>query len=378
LKIASDSDVHESTGDSIDLALPALEDVSKSLPLVKVAARAGFRYEGTLQNARLYVTKGVKRYLSIFFLAFRAYISEVRPKSPIKIEYFSNFETCCGKRFQELFPEHTEGRDSAFITRWFGGSNYKTFLETLRIGEYSANAPKISDQGKKTFWSLSQSTAKPYLWPEIREAMFNASPRGAFYPDYMSASSDVILTACEKGSDGRDHQVTIGLAVKCLQGPLSEPLISAEKQIFNQMFESKSVLLTRTRKSVTGAPASTPPLPRGRATSNDVDGRVRRTDDVETDAKSTETDDVNILIICNTGTYSYPKFAANEFSFVEGPHESYPFIHETIYLNLSNEKMRSDFFGIRGAEDIRLRENLEFLVKKGRDKSPSQRNTKQN
>jgi hypothetical protein len=325
------SDVHDE-GICVSVDLSASTGQEGSLKLVDLADRANIRWEGTIQDAKLYVSKAVKRHLTIFFMPFKALIAQVQLDSEVCVTYDLNFERCCWKRFQEIFGREEKDRSDQVlehIRRWFGSSEYFDMFAHLFLGDYIGTFPKVTSVGSATFASLSQKTVSPSLWPQVRKAMFESSPRGCFYPREKSASSDAILFADQTLVNNRRRRVTIGLASKCYTGSLSTLDIRKEKKLFNAMFTSPVSGKRSTRKSLGQNP------------------------------------ELNILVICNTGKFAEHKLAADEPSKALPAGEEYPHVDEVIFLNLSSPALRADFFGIDAAAEDSLRSSLEFLVTKG-------------
>jgi hypothetical protein len=189
---------------------------------------------------------------------------------------------------------------STIVRQWFSKSKF--FAETESSLSHGADItffPKIADNGAREFESLDQQTARPDLWPHIREAMSDAENSGCFIPRDKSASSDVIFITKKVPGEGYLYTVTIGLAVKCYRAPMSATQVDDEREKFNRMF-------------------------------------------VQPDSTS-RTNERNILIVCNTGSYVNKLISDAELHTVIDNDDRYKCINETILLNLSTEDRRKEF-----------------------------------
>jgi hypothetical protein len=292
-------------GRTMDLGKKVFTDLEKSCTYMQLANWAYLRYEGTIDAARLFASEFINRNLSLLFRPFRAFIEQFDHTLAIRYKHEANFELCCLKRFQEMFGEAVETPEKRFPC-WFSGTRFG-MLRDFRLGTTMGRIPKITERGSGTFDELAQATAKPDHWPSIRAKMLECELPRAFIPADLSASSDVIIMT--KAFDGKDQLlVTIGLAVKCTQSPLAldgaNESVAREQELFNRMFVRSSSALS----------------------------------------------ELNVLIICASGGFAG---CSNSISSkILELSTSYPNVHETILLNLSDMEKRANFFGLNGTQGL--------------------------
>jgi hypothetical protein len=302
----------------IDLTAPSNPDVPDSVSLAQVAARACMRWDGELENARLFVPGAIKQRLSVMFLPFRTFISQVAIGSDIIEKGIGNFTRCCQKRLQELFFADSRVERATIVEKWF--SKTGVFLDvapSLNISEEVSLYPRIENRGEFGFRSLNQGSAHPLLWSDIRKAMVDGKESGCYIARDGSASTDVIFISKPVELEGDLCIVTIGITTHCdpVQ-PMNVKMINEEQKKFNRMFLE---------------PRSIPSIKQ-----------------------------VNILIICNMGSYSDTPVSGDQFHTVlKRDRRRCKCIDETILLNLSSPNLHKEFFGL--TNDEQLAENLEAI-----------------
>ena len=356
----------------IDLTKKAFPDIRQSKTLAQLADSARIRYEGTLQDARVFASLDVKRHLAPLFFPLRAFLMELSLNSLPRYNHEGNLELCCLRRFQEMFRgEAVLGNPESRFPQWFAGTTFGE-LEGFRLNRTLTKIPKITSAGSTSMVSLEQSTAVPELWPNILELMRKLEAPRSFIPADMSASTDVLMVTSAI-LKGENRTVTIGLAVKCTQSPLAAEgprnSVNREKEIFNRMFLG-STSYVRDADDVPSiysgdiTAAAEPIL---------VDEEDRCSSPkilAHSNEKTKLGQDLNILIVCSTGGFSGVRFPAGRNYASSLEVGKYDKIHETIYLDLSNTHKRASFFGV--ADDEHLAEKIEWMVGKKDNKTRTQ------
>ena len=310
----------------IDLTAPSDPDIRDSICLAQVTQYAYMLWDGELENARVFVPRAIRQRLSAMFMPFRTFISDAKIGSGVTEKGIANFKRCCQKRFQELFSGDSRVDKARIIEKWF--SKTKVFLEltsTLKLSEDVSLYPRIESDGDNRFRSLNQTSAQPEIWPDIRKAMVDGNECGCYIARDGSASTDVIFISKPVELQGELYIVTIGIAVHCdPEQPMIAEMIDDEKKKFNRMFlEPRSVPLMK---------------------------------------------QVNILIVCDTGSYSDTLVSDNTFHTVlKRDRRRFKCIDETLLLNLSSPSLRKEFFGL--TKDEQLAANLEAISSNETDTS---------
>ena len=368
------------SGENVNLTRRVFKNIRKSRTLLQLADQAIIRYEGTIEKARLFASRFVKRHLAPLFLPLRSFLLQLDTSTDNRYDHAGNFEISCFRRFQEMFARSSD--DSDFRTpgtrfpKWFHGSLFGA-LEKFWLKKNFIKVPKISTSGARRFESLDQKTAVPELLPQIVSAMRAMSLPCNFFPADLSASSDVILVANSK-LNNQERTVTIGLAVKCINKPLSRNgdrnSVIREQFIFNRMLQppdSPEQVLVSLNAPGTMAPtlrsleseAASPQSSESDDKRHDEDDFVEHEQEMGAPAVNLGKD-LNILIICSSGGFSSTSFQEGQYHAVLGNTVDFPHIHETILLDLSSSERRQEFFGL--IDDPMLAAKIDWMVAKSR------------
>ncbi|KAI9329884.1 hypothetical protein BDR26DRAFT_1011589 [Obelidium mucronatum] len=295
-------------GEEVDLSKMIKDAGGKSTPRENIATNSFFAWEGTLEKARLYVHPIVKALLENYVLPFRVYLQHVGNTNRVSIDHANVFEWMFLKRFQEIFTEPKNPSlvlPAFFNSPKFGGYKSVSFSSLVR------RIPKITSAGSKTP-ELDSSTAHPDCWRMLLDSL-DSGPI-CLKPLAKSASSDAILIG--SATDQFESIVlTVGLAVKNY-GSTAFSLTDLLREcfLFDRMFNGT------TRK-----------------------GR-------------------NVLFICCTHyvpTIMEEFKMGNSFAY---QNDDYPNIDEVVVLNLSDEDLRQEFFGLE--KGSKLSGFVENVVKK--------------
>ena len=306
----------------IDLTQPAFP-VKRSRSLEELLPTFLIRYEGEITSATLFASSFALKHLSGMFSPFREFISLYTRITDLKFDHAANFETCCLKRFQEIFGSSISSPASELLPNVFKTTTLG-MLEGFSATSEVVSIPQVKEDGKP-FTSMDQETVKLTDWPQLLAEMVKLAPC-CFTPLAKSASSDVIIMS-EGILHGTPCFVTIGLAAKCYSSAteLSNAEIQNELALFNRMFSN------------TLSP-------------NASDFRKQ----------------INLLFVCCTGPLNNKrKKKAGSHEYWRIDKTGFEHITEAIYLDLSTPDSRSRFFGLTGEDDMHLRENLEMMINKG-------------
>ena len=329
------------SGEAVNLSAKVFREINQSRTFGQLADYARLRYEGTLDNSRIFASKFIKRHLSALFLPFRYFLMQFDIATPVRYNHEGNFELCCFRRLQEMFPPKENPNEiptpGSRFPMCFGNSTFG-LINNFWLHQSFIRFPKITTKGAKRFESLDQKTASEALLPQIVAAMRSQPLPCNFLPADLSASSDSFLLS-KATLNNEDRTVTIGLAVKCLQTPLSHTgernSLKREQFVFNRMFD--------------GVPSPD---------SIDAQDRNPRYSGLNDLGK-----DINILIVISTGGFSDMHFGDGSYSKTLVHNNEFPNITETILIDLSSVEKRKDFFGVTDDED--LTNKIEWMVSKG-------------
>ena len=305
------------SGERIDMTR-AVADGDKHLSWAQLANRSFIRWEGQIDNAKLFASPRVIRLLSQLLLPLREFLCKVSTESDVKYNHAANFEICCLKIFQEMFAQAQ--RPEVHYPQWFGGTLFG-LLNEFKVPSAVSCIPKVTERGSK-FANLDQSTVHAGEWNLVRDDMEKKAPM-CFMPLELSASSDAFIIT-QVWKDGIHCLVTIGLAAKCYSTTtLRDSNVEAELWKFNRMFETR------------------------------IPGEGRKAHQI------------NILIICCTGSRAGMNNVEGKF-FSRVDLKGYKNIDEAFCLDLSTPALRAKFFRVDSYEHsaVIARTNLEIMIRR--------------
>jgi hypothetical protein len=310
----------------IDLTQPVFP-VKGSRSLQELLPTFLIRYEGEITAANLFASSFALKHLSGMFSPFREFITLYTRITDLKFDHAANFETCCLKRFQEMFGSSLSIPASALLPNVFKTTTLG-MLEGFSASSKVVSIPQVKEDGKP-FTSIDQETVKLTDWPLLLAEMVDLAPC-CFTPHEKSASSDVIIMS-EGILHGTPCFVSIGLAAKCYE--LSNAEIQNELALFNRMVSTNlTPKVSNFRKQI------------------------------------------NLLFVCCTGPLNNKrKKKAGSPGYWKINKKGFEHITEAIYLDLSTPDSRSRFFGLTREDDIHLRNNLEMMINKGSKLDMSQK-----
>ncbi|GMF36980.1 unnamed protein product [Phytophthora lilii] len=291
----------------------------KTITYDLIANMLGIAWEGTIDEATLYMPPYVQLVILASIYPFKDLMDKVAPSiGRIAVEYAEMFELLCLARFQEVFC--AEACPSDVLSAFFTTHHKFGRRADVRFAKSTSWMPKIINNGNQSNPSLSTVTAHPRKWSKILDEIDEiVADQGALSlkPLPQSASSDILLMSLLEGGT----KLTVGLAVRndaSSKTKVSKATIEDECGKFNRMFSSS-------------------------------EGRL------------------NVLIVCAT---AYTDTVMNSQSDVEKtrgclstcyPTAGYDYIHEVILLFLTTPENRSKFFGIQGNEQ--RKEALEKIIR---------------
>ena len=280
-------------GQEVDMGTTIATD-GKLITYDEIASSALIAWEGSVQNATLFVMPRVLAFLKSLLFSFDTFLEDLS-KSPASVpqEYPDAFELLLMKRFQKMFAQECKPKD---VMREYMATDKFGNLTLLLPGDVIA-FPKITKMGQ---WN-----ADPGAWLSVL-AKTNNMENICLKPGRASASPDVVF-ATNARDESQAFRVTICLAARNCgsTNPLTQAGIDDEIQKTNRMFTSDY------------APSLS------------------------------QQNVLNVLFICST---NYGESVSDNFKgakFYQFPSGN---IHEVVVLDLTTAENRAQFFGFSGEE----------------------------
>ncbi|KAF0737478.1 hypothetical protein Ae201684P_006338 [Aphanomyces euteiches] len=267
----------------------------RAVSLDVIANKSCVDWEGTAEEARVYIHPMVKSYLEGWLMPLAEYIEYIGKSLKVSVDYPNAFEWMFIKRFQQAFSVKSQPR---LVMPEFFDSPIFGSCDDLAFSTFTQPMPKITSNGSR-FPNLHSSTASPDRWKVLLDRIALLGDV-CLKPLPKSASSDAFLVTKARFR-GKEVKVVCGLAVKnYAKTPFTDNDLSKECDVFDRMF-------------------------------NRIDS----------------TGYLRVLFVCCT---SYDKDMSSKFKgkshFVYQCKKSFPNIDEAILLNLETPKQRAAFFGV--------------------------------